>query len=142
MSNKKPNLLADAFAREMSGMRNRANRHLAVYDLTLDANDNIVSMHVRPCRRHRDVASAMTAAERAIADMLTFRRHWGDAWAFERLDTAALEIARARSLTTQAARGVSAALGHIDLQAVAEAYADEPDLPPIGRETFRRPKPR
>jgi len=35
----------------------------------------------------------MTAAERAIADVLTFRRLWGDAWALERIETAALEIA-------------------------------------------------
>lgn len=43
----------------------------------------------------------MTAAERAIADVLTFRRHWGDAWAFERLDTAAREIAWERQTAPQ-----------------------------------------
>jgi hypothetical protein len=39
------------------------------------------------------------AAERAIADVLSFRRHWGDAWAIERIETAALEIARERGRT-------------------------------------------
>lgn len=36
----------------------------------------------------------MTAAERAIADVLTFRRFWGDAWAIHRLEIAAVDIAR------------------------------------------------
>ena len=45
----------------------------------------------------------MTPAERAIADVLTFRRWWGDAWAFARLEQATREAAR--SLTTQAAEG-------------------------------------
>lgn len=43
----------------------------------------------------------MTAAERAIADVLTFRRFWGDAWAFERLETAALEVAWERQHAPQ-----------------------------------------
>lgn len=41
-----------------------------------------------------EAPGAMTAAERAVADVLTFRRFWGDAWALERVETAALEVAR------------------------------------------------
>jgi len=38
----------------------------------------------------------LSPAERAIADVLTFRRFWGGAWALERIETAALEVAYER----------------------------------------------
>ncbi|HET9045078.1 MAG TPA: hypothetical protein VFN70_18110 [Burkholderiales bacterium] len=38
----------------------------------------------------------MTPEQRAIADVLTFRHWWGDAWAFARLEQATRERAQER----------------------------------------------
>ncbi len=74
----------------------------------------------------------MTPAERAIADVLTFRRFWGDTWAFERLDTAAIEMGRelARRRAEECERWIQDMLrcGIID-DATARQLRDGPTPP-------------
>lgn len=80
----------------------------------------------------------MTAAERAIADVLTFRRFWGDAWALRRIEIAALEMAQAAHNSARLAEERTTRI-KVDPRRLEPAIDDEPDLPPIGRATFQRP---